>query len=188
MGEVGFEPIPPQPTPPEPLGESTDCVHMNAMFPFIPSAACCGFSQFLSYPDPYVDYNGDFNITCDVVTKRIVEIDMNWNFLETDPCSYTTCPEVTTLEAIGGLTEVVKIQRTRKALGNLRKLQSLQLFGSFYGALPSTIENLDALEDIGWSLTSFASSLNSVPVEPYRFIQSIRIPPEFGKLRNLKEA
>ncbi|KAI8852067.1 hypothetical protein BC829DRAFT_385862 [Chytridium lagenaria] len=55
-----------------------------------------------------------------------------------------------------------------KALGNLRKLKSLQLWG-----------NLDALEKI---------SLDSVPIMSFKNIQSIRIPREIGKLKNLKDA
>ncbi|KAI8852065.1 hypothetical protein BC829DRAFT_92126 [Chytridium lagenaria] len=174
---------------PKPLEESDDCLHVNGMFPFISSSACCGVSSSYLYPDPYVDYNGDFNITCDAVTKRIVEIDMSWNFLETDPCSYTTCPEVTTMEAIGGLTELVNLRfyfttsRFKStyptALGNLGKLKILQLWGSFYGSLPTSIKNMNALEEM---------YLNSVPIEPFKFSQFISIPTEFGELKNLKRA
>ncbi|KAJ3216222.1 hypothetical protein HDU67_009796 [Dinochytrium kinnereticum] len=156
---------------------SIDCAAVNAMMPFLPAQGCCGYREFLSYPDAFASSNGFSNITCDSASGRIVEWDMSWHFFETDPCSYTVCPN-TILDPLTTITELRYIfnQQIDPSIHHLKsKLYPARTDLTRIVFFPVQIVKLIPY-----------SELNQVPIEPYTMPHLIRIPPEIGKLKSLE--
>ncbi|KAJ3098545.1 hypothetical protein HDU97_003928 [Phlyctochytrium planicorne] len=159
-----------------------DCAALHSMFPIVDALNCCGTKPRQG--------DGYYTIECSPDKTRIVKLELEWNPGEgsIEVCQLKICPFVS-FDAFTTLTELVSAQlliyarsfRTTfpKDLGNLKKLEYLNLVLDVTGPLPDSLNELVNLKTL-----SLSGLFNQFEEEEYN---PISFPEEMGGLRSLQE-
>ncbi|KAJ3104346.1 hypothetical protein HDU97_009319 [Phlyctochytrium planicorne] len=159
-----------------------DCAALHSMFPIVEASNCCGRKPQQS--------DGYYIIECSPDKTRIVNLELEWNPGQgsIEECQLKICPFVS-FDAFTTLTELVSAQlhiytrsfRTTfpKDLGNLKKLEYLNLVLDVTGQLPESLNEL-----VNLKLLYLSGVSNAFEEEEYN---PISFPEEIGGLRSLQE-
>ncbi|KAJ3100694.1 hypothetical protein HDU97_001981 [Phlyctochytrium planicorne] len=156
-----------------------DCAIVNSVARYVDPVRCCRYALF----GP-AEGNGGYGISCSPDGSRIEEL-LIWLNSESDKCIFQSCPEVS-MDALTTLTELTSLKCNMmgsnyrapfpQEIGNLQKLEHLELGWNMYGEVPPTITKIKGLKTlILKSVTGSSDTTNT-----------IALPNELGDLKELQ--